>query len=355
MPSELIPVPPQERLIPDCCNTGVVFRILLFVNGVALLDALLHHGDRAAVIDRFLDAAPLVEFATLLSLVLLCGLARPAAAMAPWMQRLTCVAVPAAVAGLMALALSRLEASTAGLSAPPLTEAMLTAGVLGGLLQHYFELRQRAYSPVLVEARLQALQARIRPHFLFNSLNAALSLVRTEPMRAEAVLEDLADLFRIFMRDARDMTTLDQEIQFCKKYLAIEQIRLGPRLHVVWLTEGIGVQTLRRAQIPALLLQPLVENAVHYGVEPATEPATIAIRLVRSIDRIEISVTNPYHEGVVPSGGNHMALNNIRQRLALLYDVEGHLAARAVNGRFEVHLRFPYVKTVESASPARAA
>jgi two-component system sensor histidine kinase AlgZ len=100
---------------------------------------------------------------------------------------------------------------------------------------------------------------------------------------------------------------------------------------------------LRRAQIPALLLQPLLENAVHYGVEPAREPMLIQIYLNRSIDRIEIAVVNPYHSDAV-SMGNHMALNNIRERLRLLYDVEAQLTTTVARGYFEVRLRFPYVK-----------
>jgi two-component system sensor histidine kinase AlgZ len=203
-------------------------------------------------------------------------------------------------------------------------------------------LRTRALSPALAEARLQALQARIRPHFLFNSLNAVLALIRTDPRRAESTLEDLADLFRVLMRDARDIISLADEVRLCRQYLAIEQIRLGDRLQVVWDTADISAEVLRRAQVPALLLQPLLENAVHYGVEPALQPAVVTIRLARSLDRIDISVINPL-AGPTPSG-NHMALANIRERLALLHDVEGQLTTDSSDGRFVVRLQFPYVK-----------
>jgi two-component system, LytTR family, sensor histidine kinase AlgZ len=223
-------------------------------------------------------------------------------------------------------------------------KGVLAAALSGMLLQHYFELRTRAYSPALVEARLQALQARIRPHFLFNSLNAVLSLIRTEPQRAETTLEDLADLFRVLMSDPRNMTTLDNEIRLCKQYLSIEKIRLGERLQVQWETENISEDVLRKAQIPVLLLQPLLENAVHYGVEPAIEPAAVQIHVSRSIERIEIVVVNPYHGEVSAAAGNHMALDNIRERLALLYDVEAQLTTTIARGFFEIRLRFPYVK-----------
>src|SRR5690606_10142467 len=120
------------------------------------------------------------------------------------------------------------------------------------LLQHYFALRTRAYSPALMEARLQALQARIRPHFLFNSLNAVLSLIRTEPRQAESTLEDLADLFRVLMSDPRNMTTLENEIRLCRQYLSIEQIRLGERLQLRWETGNVDEEVMRKAQLPVL-------------------------------------------------------------------------------------------------------
>jgi two-component system sensor histidine kinase AlgZ len=104
-----------------------------------------------------------------------------------------------------------------------------------------------------------------------------------------------------------------------------------------------GQEVLRRAQMPALLLQPLLENAVHYGVEPAAAPVTIQIHIGCSLDRIEIIIVNPYH-GEGAAKGNHMALDNIRERLALLYDVEAQLMTTVARGFFEVRLRFPYVK-----------
>jgi two-component system sensor histidine kinase AlgZ len=222
-------------------------------------------------------------------------------------------------------------------------EGVSCAALFGIALQHYFELRTRAFSPALAEARLQALQARIRPHFLFNSLNAVLSLIRTEPRQAETTLEDLADLFRVLMRDTRDITTLEHEIRICKQYLSIEKIRLGERLQVVWDTVGISADVVRRAEIPALLLQPLLENAVHYGVEPSQQTAVIQIRVSRSLDRIEIVIVNPYHDNLI-SMGNHMALDNIRERLTLLYDVEAQLTTVVMNGLFEVRLHLPYKK-----------
>jgi two-component system, LytTR family, sensor histidine kinase AlgZ len=330
-----------DIVIPDCCNAGVVFRVLVAVNGSVLAGILLQAGGWRIGLQRFVEASILVEIACLSSLLALCGTRRIIRTIPPWGQRIACACVPAAVTSVVVrfLALSDLTHLTP-------YGGMLIAGLFGILLQHYFELRTLAFSPALAEARLQALQARIRPHFLFNSLNAVLSLIRTEPRRAETTLEDLADLFRVLMRDARDITSLDDEIRLCKQYLSIEKVRLGERLQVQWDTTDVSDDVLHKARIPSLLLQPLLENAVHYGVEPAREPVTIQVHIGRTIDRIEIAVINP----VVADGadrqsqGNHMALDNIRERLALRYDVEGQLTTSEARGMFEVRLRFPYAK-----------
>ncbi|MGZ5817181.1 MAG: sensor histidine kinase [Burkholderiaceae bacterium] len=338
---------PIEIVIPDCCNIGVVFRSLLTVNIVVLMGILLRTTGFKAGLQEFVEASMLVELACLSSLVALCGVRRIVKTIPLWGQRVACAVVPAVVTSLIIRFLSLNSWFLDSFTHLTNIDGMLVAGLFGIALQHYFELRTRAYSPVLVEARLQALQARIRPHFLFNSLNAVLSLIRTEPKRAEATLEDLADLFRVLMRDARDMTTLEQEIRLCRQYLSIEKIRLGERLQVKWEANNITDSVLQKAQIPSLLLQPLLENAVHYGVEPASEPALIQIKLSRSLDRIEIIVINPYYGSDMISEGNHMALNNIRERLALLYDVEAQIVTSAENGFFEVRLRFPYVKVTQ--------
>lgn len=348
---------PSAVAIPDGCNLGVVFRTLIAVNLAIMAAIFLRSDSLMAAANSFVELAMLIEPACFLSLSILCGLHRIGHRLPFVVQRLLCALVPALVTMAAIRLLSGFDwflndfsyLSAAGGGAL----AALMAALFGIGLQHYFELRARAFSPVLVEARLQALQARIRPHFLFNSLNAVLSLIRTEPRRAEAALEDLADLIRVLMRDGRAMTTLEKEIRLCRQYLSIEKIRLGERLKVQWERAGISDEVIYRAQIPTLLLQPLIENAVHYGVEPSTEPALIRIQLSHSLERIEIVITNPYNpyrgKGVAAlPEGNQMALENIRERLALLYDVEAQLTTTSTLGQFEVRASFPYVKVVLS-------
>lgn len=334
-----------ENVIPDCCNVGVVFRVTLVVNGAILAATLLQSQGLRQGLLAFTESCMAVELATLSSLLCLCGTRKIIRTIPPWGQRVACALVPAALTSLTVRLVS-----FGGLMSTAITPmgGALIAVFFGALMQHYFELRTRAFSPALSEARLQALQARIRPHFLFNSLNAVLSLIRTEPRRAEATLEDIADLFRVLMRDARDITTLADEVGLCKQYLSIEKIRLGERLQVEWNMADVSEEVLEKAQIPALMLQPLLENAIHYGVEPARGPVPVRITIARSIDRIDISVVNPIPilmtGDKAPTPGNHMALDNIRERLALLHDVEAQLTTSEARGFFEVRLRFPYVK-----------
>lgn len=344
---------PSAVVVPDGCNLGVAFRTLLAVNVTIMAAILLRTDSVLAAAGSFIESAMLIEPACFLSLSILCGLHRIAHRFPFFMQRLVCALVPALVTIAAIRLLSTFDWFLVGFSHLSAANGELLASLVAALfgigLQHYFELRVSAFSPVLVEARLQALQARIRPHFLFNSLNAVLSLIRTEPRRAEAALEDLADLIRVLMRDGRAMTTLEKEVRLCRQYLSIEKIRLGDRLKVQWERKGISDEVVYRAQVPTLLLQPLIENAVHYGVEPSSEPALIRVQLSHSLERIEIIVTNPYNpysgKGVAAlPDGNQMALENIRERLALLYDVEGQLTTATTLGKFEVRVTFPYVK-----------
>jgi two-component system sensor histidine kinase AlgZ len=198
-------------------------------------------------------------------------------------------------------------------------------------------MRAEALSPAVTEARLQALTARIRPHFLFNSLNAVLSLIRAEPKRAEHALEELAELFRALMRDNRDLVPLADEIALCRQYLDLEKLRLGERLKVEWEIDDLPGEVL----VPALMLQPLLENAVYHGIEPVEAPGVIHIRFTRKGDELVIALDNPVCPGGSHQAGNRMALANIRERLALHYDLEARLEAQEENGIYKVNMVLP--------------
>jgi two-component system sensor histidine kinase AlgZ len=217
---------------------------------------------------------------------------------------------------------------------------MLLAALLSFVLLTYFRWRAMAMSPALQDARLQALQARIRPHFLFNSINAVLAIVRAEPKRAEAALEDMADLFRMAMSDAHDLVALQAEVELAQRYLALEQLRMGERLQVHWQTEGMPQQAL----IPPLVLQPLLENAVYHGIEPLAAGGSIDIEIREKSGQLHLSVRNPLPGKAAHSDGNQLALSNIRERLALLFDVEAEYRVERNDGSYHVHIVIPLRK-----------
>src|SRR6185312_943055 len=148
----------------------------------------------------------------------------------------------------------------------------------------YFDLRARALAPAIADARIQALQARIRPHFLYNSINAVLSLIRSEPRRAERALEDMADLFRVLMSENRTLAPIAGEVELARQYLALESLRLGDRLRVTWDTATMPAD----AMVPPLILQPLVENAVYHGIEPMEAGGEIVIVVAREAERVRM-------------------------------------------------------------------
>jgi two-component system sensor histidine kinase AlgZ len=209
--------------------------------------------------------------------------------------------------------------------------ALLSAMVLAGLFW-----RAKARTPAATAARLAELQSRIRPHFLFNTLNSAIALVRAEPAKAEAVLEDLSELFRHALADPAESVTLGQEIALAQRYLAIEQVRFGDRLQVQWSLDAGADE----AKLPPLLLQPLVENAVKHGVEPSASGAQVKISTFKRGSTVVIKVTNSTPAGV-GERGHGLALANVRERLVLLHDVEAKFKTVFKDGVFQVRLEIP--------------
>jgi len=215
------------------------------------------------------------------------------------------------------------------------------SGILGALILRYLYENYQQKQRELAEsrARFQALQARIRPHFLFNSLNTVVSLIPSDPDCAEEVLQDVSDLFRASLGDESRMSTVAQELELVRQYLAIEKQRLGSRLHVTWDLENLPDQ----APIPALLLQPLVENAVYHGVGASVKGGEIRIfgRYRNGVVALTVSNTLPEDEGRAHKEGNHMALENIRQRLRMRYGSEAGMHTGMVEGHYQVRIWFP--------------
>ena len=222
---------------------------------------------------------------------------------------------------------------------------MLAVGLSMLALMHYFALQERARSPALAEARLVALTSRIRPHFLFNSLNAAISLVRLQPAKAEMILENLADLFRAQLAEPGRTSTLEKEIELARMYQSIEQERLGERLKVQWTIQAPGDTIM-----PPLLLQPLLENAVYHGVERLRSPGAITVSVVLIRRHVSIAVLNPI-DPAQPSlhDGNKIALKNLAERLALIFDADATLHVNQGEDSFLVRIELPYRSAVDEA------
>lgn len=201
-------------------------------------------------------------------------------------------------------------------------------------INHQWEKNVRAEA----EARLQSLQSRIRPHFLFNSMNTIASLTRSAPAQAEAAVEDLADLFRASLRDARQFHSLEEELTLCRRYLAIEGLRLGERLKIDWQVDDVPQDAL----LPPLLIQPLVENAVYHGIEPRPEGGTILIKGDIRDKQIHLQVCNPLSVQSKESNGNRIAQENIRARLATLYGKRAGMDVQEADGMYCVDLNWPY-------------
>jgi two-component system sensor histidine kinase AlgZ len=208
------------------------------------------------------------------------------------------------------------------------------------LLLAYFRLRTLVLSPAIDQARLQALQARIRPHFLFNCINTVLSMVRADPKRAETALEDMSDLFRMAMAHDDKLVPLKSEVELARRYLALEQMRLGERLKMNWNT----IELPDDAMVPPLILQPLLENAVYHGIEPLAEGGVIDVRLEYRGGEIRLEISNPRSEPGLHHAGNRLALDNIRERLSLLFDIEAEYAVETGQNFYRVKITMPYVK-----------
>ena len=297
----------------DVCHPALALRAVLLVQAVLVVPALAGAHSWAQWATRQAAACFGGLLATLLWLVVVCALRPRLAALRP-VQRVVLVMALGGAAAVAAWA----PLAWAGMAAD---DGFALTGVLGagvgaaGLLWAWLDVRSRIWHPAHASARLAELQSRIRPHFLFNALNSALALVRVEPARAESVLEDLAQLFRVALADAGASVSLREEMDLARRYLAIEEVRFGERLAVQWQVDPRVLE----ARVPPLVLQPLVENAVRHGIEPAPEGGHVSISAQLQRGQVVV-VTNTLGEDA-GSPGHGMALHNLRERLRLLHDV----------------------------------
>lgn len=221
---------------------------------------------------------------------------------------------------------------------------VLISGILTFFALRYFYVQQQWKQRIELEsqARVEALQSRIRPHFLFNSMNIIASLIQTQPQLAEQAVEDLSEIFRSTLRDTGSMVPLSEEWVLCRNYLRIEGLRLGDRLVVDADLSGVPED----AAIPMLTLQPLVENAIYHGIQPLEKGGTIKVVGEMQGNMVSICITNPV-PSLSPraSQGNRIAMANIRHRLNLLFGSHAKLKVNVTPQEYEVTVIFPYLKS----------
>ena len=341
---------PVPLALPDFRNLGTILRILLAVNALALVGGVRARlaADRGAA-TTFMAMAGSLEPQLLRELALLYALA-------PWLARQPYTTGACVIAALTVLHGDRRAPASSRPSSPqPAAVAVRgtscsVSGPFGALL-YYFRLRAKALSPAITEARLQALQARIRPHFLFNSINAVLSLVRADPQRAEVALEDMADLFRVLMRDNRDLVPLADEVELCRQYLALEKLRLGDRLRgrMAPARACPATRWCRRWCCSRCSRTPSTTASSRRA-----RRASSAINIFLKGGEVHAILRNPYRvDGGRHHAGNKMALGNVRERLALHFDAEASLESRVRGETYEVHIRMPYRTDKAAGRPPR--
>ena len=332
-----------SSFLPDFCAIRTVFAVVVSAELLAMVLSLAGMEGLGAFWSELSLRSLYVQWVALSSAAVFCllrGLFRElshgVAGLTAW---LLIVGMAALVAEL-AIRLTPEEILSVAQRTELLAQTLGVSGIMGAILLRYMYENHQQKQRALAEsrARFQALQARIRPHFLFNSLNAIASLIRQDPARAEEVLHDLSALFRASLGSEDQLSTLGQELELARQYLSIEQQRLGARLRLNWDVDELPGEV----PVPALILQPLVENAVYHGVEPAPEGGEIGIcgRYRQGVIALTVSNPLPPANAGERRRGNRMALENVKQRLRATFGEQAGINTSYVDERYQARLYF---------------
>jgi two-component system sensor histidine kinase AlgZ len=341
--------------LPDFCESRAALTIVLIVELTALVLTLARQNPEVGFWPDLARTSLFLLWIGLAGAGLLCWTG-------PWLRRLgvrggsaAALALVMTLVAAVSIATFAIGRSSWGLADamglfPPqpwefLARNLAITFVVASLALRYFYVTHewRRNVEMQATARVHALQARIRPHFLFNSMNTIASLTRSDPACAEQAVQDLADLFRANLSEKRNVITLAEEIEVARIYQRIEQLRLGARLHVDWRIDGLPTEAL----VPGLLLQPLLENAIYHGIEPHPEGGTVSVMGELGGGLITIVVRNPVGERQNEREGNRLALANIRERLLLMYGERGIVKAGRFEQEYIVTVRFPHIESRE--------
>lgn len=340
----------SDCFLPDFCGPRMLITVVVIAELLAVVLALALPAPSGDRWNELALLSLLVQWIAVVSSAIFCLLRRPLCRLGN---------VGASLVGYFLILLVTAFFSLVGYGLLPLLEGFLWTGelvedrlafatrnvgiaaVIGALALRYFYVshRTRRLAEAEAEARLQALQARIRPHFLFNAMNTIAALIPGQPEAAEEGVQDLADLFRASLNDTRRCISLTQELDLVRRYLHMEGLRLGERLRTGWQVDEVP----GAARVPALILQPLVENAVYHGIEPSPAGGTVTIRGWVKDRVLHFRIENPLPpaDPAVPREGNRIALANVRARLEAMHGDRAGLKVEKTGQRYRVHVYLP--------------
>ncbi len=331
--------------IPNLCHVRSVFYVVLVSELLALILSLVRF-DPSNFWFQLAQYSIIILWISLLSTGLLC-------AFRPMLRRLSdfvagfisylmviCVTLIVIVSAILTEAQLQDQQIMSLIEHPEIISSLLVSSIVAAIVLRFFYLQAQFRKRVAItaDAKLQALQARIQPHFLFNSMNIIAGLIHVDPDRAEKVIEDLSDLFRASLSEHRSQVSLQSEIDLCERYLRIEQLRLGERLKYQWQLPD----SMKEVTIPPLTLQPLIENAIYHGIQPLVDGGMVSIRISIKKDNCFITIENPLSsEEINNKEGNSIAVNNIRHRLLMLYGEAASLDIQIKASKCTVILTIP--------------
>ena len=336
----------SQVYLPDFCATGTVFVVVLVAALVAIVLTLAGTTDSGRFLFELSKTALFVLWLALLGCALMCllrGRLEGAGKTRAFLLGFVILLAMCLLLAEIAYQLTRIFAQSVIIHdshAGFLFRTFMVSAIVIALGMRYLYVSSEWRRSIVLEAqaRISALQALIRPHFLFNSMNTIASLTRTDPRQAEEAVEDLSDLLRANLNTARNRTSLKQELETAAIYQRIEKLRLGDRLRVRWDVQDLPM----RALIPSLTIQPLLENAIYHGIELLPDGGEVVVTGERDGKDLLIAMSNPVATGTERSKqGNRMAMNNIRQRFELAYGNRASVEVSSESDRFTVSLRFP--------------
>jgi two-component system sensor histidine kinase AlgZ len=337
----------EQFFLPSFCDVRLVFAVVVITELLAFVLALVSPGILDNPWENLGLLSLFMQWIALTSAAVLCGarsylarLGNTAAGILSYLLVLMVTLVVSEMAFWLLVSSSAFTAVNSGQHLQFLLRSLIISTVIAAVVLRYLYIQHQWRMQLEAEARsrIQALQARIRPHFLFNSMNTIAALTRSQPDVAEEAIQDLSDLFRASLNNSFERSTMAEELELAQRYLNIESLRLGSRLRVEWDMDGVPPDT----RVPPLVLQPLLENAIYHGIEPLPDGGLIRVTGVVQNGMVDISIINPVPaRESVDSEGNRIAQDNIHQRLQLAFGARAGLEASRTGGEYRVTIQFP--------------